>query len=388
MNNKHIGFAVAIFLIAIISTGPSFSQLPTPTASCVGDYDLNGHYHPKGEHYTIVKGGTTYDCVACGGCTPINSKSGGTSTSYGGAPSSEQFAQQMMVNILGSLIQQALAPPPDNSAYLAQQAALEKAKKEAEKKAKLAKWQQLEQAKADRQQKEKDNLRSMLDVAAPGTERADAAGTFDVIDWGGTTDEFQARSTGRYDTSGLTLMQRLACANDFAERARDASQKGDYVNARYLNEQAENVMVGRNTELECQCDDVAEASPVTDLATTEMTSYEDVIKKVQQDIKDLQTIKNRLKEIDAQKQVARQQIEKAREDIATVQNKPPVTKPATDNTSQDSLLELEAQQLLAQAQDDLAALEADEQDLTGQQTEIENSLKAVQQQYQTADTGQ
>jgi len=393
MKKKIICFCMAAVLATLVPEGVALSQnIPSPgNPSCTGEWDPNGQFHSKGERYSAVSGGQTYECVACGGCTPVNSKSaksgGGTAAFPSGAGASEQFAQQMMVNILGNLLQQAFAPPPDNSAYLQQQAAMEKAKKEAEQREKLAKWQQMEQARAGRQEKESNQLRSMLDVAP--LEGGSTGGAFAVVDWGGPAGEFLARGTGRYDTAGLSLMQRLACANGFAQRARASSENGDYVNARYLNEQAENAMAGRNTELECRYDDIPDMPQTADATTADMAAYEQIISQVQQDVKQLQNIKFRLKEIEQEKQDARQQIEKAREEVANI-NSPPAgaeaetTLPSGD---EDSLL-LAAQQLLEQAQNDLAALEKDEQDLTGQQAEIENSLKAVQQQFQAAGTGQ
>jgi len=389
MNKRNIIFGMVAFLAAAIFPWPIFAQLPTPTASCTGEWDPDGQYHPKGERYYAVSGGQTYECVACGGCTPVNSKSGGGTSAFpSGAGTSEQFAQQMMVNILGSLLQQALAPPPDNSAYLQQQAALKKAQKEAEQRERMAKWQQLEQARAGRQEQENNQLRAMMEVTP--LDGKDAGSAFAVMsDWGSPADEFQARGTGRYDTSGLSLIQRLACANDFAQRARTASANGDYVNARYLNEQAENAMAGRNTELECRCDDIPDMPQTASATTADLAGYEQILNQVQQDVKQLQNIKLRLKEIEQEKQDAIQKIEKVQADIANIKNQPagPEAKTATPAEDDDSLL-LAAQQLLEQAQNDLAALEKDKQDLTGQQAEIENSLKAVQQQVQAAGAGQ
>lgn len=379
MRGKVIPFFTSALIAGLLTSVAGFSAPPTPSAQCAGEWDAEGGFHERGEHYQTTSGGQLYNCVACGGCKPAGGGGGGGGSSgmSGGLPTSEEFAQQMMMGIIGNLIQQAFAPPPDNSAYLEQQAALEKAKKEAEQRERMARWQQLEQLRADQQDKENSQLRSMLDV--PSLDEPAGGGAFDVMDWGDRADELPARGTGRHDTSSLSLVQRLACANDLAQRAQQASEKGDYVNARYLNEQAQNAMSGLPTELECRYDDAPAMPQSASAVTPEMASYQDIIGQVQRDVQRLQDIKFRRVEIEQEKQAAITQIDKARDDIITIKNKP--------SADDDSLL-LEAEQLLAQAENDLAALEADEQHLAQQQTEIENSLKAVQEQFQPGATDQ
>lgn len=377
MNRKTLRLFTGALLLALMTTTPGLSAPPTPTAQCAGEWDSDGGFHERGEHYQTTSGGQLYNCVACGGCTPAGSGGGGSSGMSGGLPTSEEFAQQMMMGIIGNLIQQAFAPPPDNSAYLQQQAAMEKAKKEAEQRERMARWQQLEQIRADQQNKENSQLRSMLDV--PSLDEPAGGSAFDVMDWGDRADELPARGGGLYDTAGLSLVQRLACANDLAQRAQQASENGDYINARYLNEQAQNAMSGLPTELECRYDDAPAMPQSASAVTPEMASYQAIIGQVQRDVQRLQDIKLRRVGIEQEKQAAIAQIDKAREDINTIKSQP--------SNGDDTLL-LEAEQLLAQAENDLAALEADEQSLAQQQTDIENSLKAVQEQFQPGATDQ
>lgn len=365
---------MSVAILLLVFSGSGFAQ------TCVGDFDHNMNYHRKGSHYTYIKDGKSYKCIACSGCTPVETGSAGGA----GMPAvpggyGQSFEMQMMSGILGSMIQAALAPPPDNSAWLQQQAALEKAKKEAEQKERLAKWQQLEKEAAGRRKKEKDQLVSMLDVMPLDS---DGGGAFDVVDWGAPEDELKPRGTGSYDTAALTSMQRLACANYFARQAMDASGKGDYVQARYLNEQAEQAMTGRPTEIECRSDAMPDVPDVSAASSVDMDLYANVINTVQQDIGRLQDVRVRLRDVEKQKKTAEQKIQKAREELAQLNSTPADPAAGPEEAAQDDQLELEAQRLLAEAESELAAAENDEQELLQEQGEIENNLKAVQQQFQ------
>lgn len=235
-----------------------------------------------------------YDC-------PGKGSGGGISLGgVGSYRSSEDFARGMAMNLLGSMISAALNPQPqvdpDYEEYLRQQQeALAKKKAAVERKERELKWQQWQESRSQKDTNQLGDILGSVDKKSTGGGSLD--GFLGVLE-----NELQPRGTANYETSALSLVDRLRCATYFSNKASAAAGRGDHVNARYLNEQAQKAMLGQITDEECQFSalpDIPKAptpQPVSN--QQEIAYYESMIKSVQQDVKKLQDIDIKLKETD------------------------------------------------------------------------------------------
>jgi hypothetical protein len=297
----------------------------------------------------------------------------------------------VMESILSSFINAVLSPQQDNAAaaaaaYKAQQEALAK-KKEQERQERIARWQQMQNGSA--QQRSNEDKQLALLLGGP-----DSNGSIGMESTGGglpgfdlsipkiPENELQPRGAGRYDTSKLSFLQRLSCVNDFSQRALAAANSGDHVNARYLNEQAQKVMSGQMTELECQCPDLPEApEPQTQETQGQMAFYESMIKSVQEDAGRLQDIEIKLGEADEKIKQAQEEEQQAEQVITEIHNRAASAQTPEEKQECDDLL-AQARQVRQEAQQRKQEATNDKQTYLGEQEEIISKLEDLKKNMQ------
>jgi hypothetical protein len=280
--------------------------------------------------------------------------------------------RQMTLNLVGSLISAALNPQPEvDPAYQQQllqqqQEALAK-KREEERQNRLVLYQQLQEQSARQIKEENQGLSGMLDVV-------------DLYE-----NELQPRGTANYDTSDLSLMDRLRCAAYFSNKASAAAERGDSVNARYLSEQAQKAMLGQTTDEECQFADLPDVpeplTPQSQEPQGEIAAYESMIESVQQDVKKLQDIEIKLKETEGKIKAAEEKKQQAEQIITQIKSRPAEVEKPEEKQKDDDLL-AQAQALLQEAETELHDSNNAKQTLLEQDENIRNRLKEVQESIQ------
>ena len=316
-----------------------------------------------------------------------------TTAPAGGFKSSEQFAAQALGSLLGSLMQNLFAPPPQvDTSYQEQlrkqQTEAAKIKeKELKRQKSLRQWQELQEKKAaEKAEKERQSRELLAKMETFGAEEplgmeSVRGGKLEAFKWEKHEEELelQALGTGRYDTSTLSAWQRLLCAAHFSNQALMAIKDGDEVRARYLNEQAEKVSSGQMIELECKFP-VLPQPPQPEKAESKMASYVNLLGKVQKDIKTLQDIEIKIKETDVKKKQAESKKEKAEKMIAESDRARNTGKPK-DKAKSKSLKD-EAQRLLQEAQNELEQVNKRRKELLNEQDKIQDELKQMQEQIE------
>ena len=326
--------------------------------------------------------------------SPTSAVPWSTTAPAGGFKSSEQFAAQALGSLLGSLMQNLFAPPPQvDTSYQEQlrkqQTEAAKIKeKELKRQKSLRQWQELQEKKAaERAEKEKQRRELLAKMETFGSEEplvmeSTSGGKLEPFKWEKPEAEeleLQALGTGRYDTSTLSEWQRLLCAAHFSNEALIAIKNGDEVRARYLNEQAEKVSSGQMIELECKFPVLPQPSE-PEKAESKMAAYVNLLGKVQKDIKTLQDIEIKIKETEVKKKQAESKKEKAEKMIAESDRARDTGKPK-DKAKAKSLKD-EAQRLLQEAQNELELANKTWEELFKEQAKIQNELKEMQEQIE------
>jgi|GEM_PF-2613401 len=366
-----------------------------------------GHYCTKPEcqktlNAISVQGFNVYGNEAiCVGCDSPKGGGGGSMPlgGLGGHVSSEQFAKgvamDIMTTFLSKAIENAINPQQDNAAnaaaaYQAQQEALAK-KKEQERQERLARLQQMREQSAQQRNNEDDQLTSMLDITGPNgstgmeSTAGGVLGGFDLSIPKIPENELRPRGTANYDTSALSLMDRLRCAAYFSKSASVAAERGDHVNARYLNEQAQKAMLGQITDEECQFSDLPEvpqpSQPQPQETQEQMAFYESMIKSVQEDAKRLQDIEVKLGEADEKIEQAQEEEQQAEQVITEIHNRAASAQTPEEKQECSDLL-AQARQVRQEAQQKKQEVTNDKQTYLGEKEEIITKLEDLKKNMQ------
>lgn len=372
--------------------------------------DYAGHYATKPECEKARKSqdpAVASRCKCVGSDSPRGGAGGGANLGWsGGHGSSEAFAKHMILNhMLDNLFKAALAPPQDDTAYQEklrqQQEAAQKAaaiKKEHERQENLQKWQNLQnesaqqlKAQEHRKVQEGAELLALLDTSGsrePLSMESISGGNLEGFNRDKpeiVKNEFQPMDTGRYDTSALPLQKRLQCADYFSQKALAAAKNKDDINARYLNEQAQKVMSGQMTDIECQFPDLPDVpeppKPPPSADREEIAYYESLINSVQQDIVRLEDIEVKMRKTEAKIKHAEEKKRQAEQTITEVQDRVLTAEEPEEKRQCDDLL-AQAQALLQESQDEIQVATDARQTLSDQRTQITAQLKEIQQKTQ------
>ncbi len=300
-----------------------------------------------------------------------------------GYGSSEQFAKDMMMNTISNFILHALTQPHVDPAYEAerrrQMEEEARRKREEDRKRRLSLYKQLNEKFKSQREEENQDLSDMFNVVG-SHDSGSLDGFLGVLE-----NELQPRGTANYDTSALSLVDRLRCATYFSNKASAAAGRGDHVNARYLNEQAQKAMLGQITDEECQFSDMPDVpeppKPQIQEIQKEMEFYKDMLITVQQDVKKLQDIDIKLKETDEKIKQAEEKKQQAEEKITELQNRAASADKPEEKQECDDLL-AQARQLEQEAQQQIKAAIDDKQNYVNEKENITNKLKEVQKSMQ------
>jgi hypothetical protein len=356
---NHIRFIAVLWVaVAMLGAGEAFAGM-----ECEGT-QYGGVYYKKGQHYYPVKNGVTYDCVACGSCSPMSNSSGPSSAMPFGAGLSP--AQLMAYNLAIPLLSAALAMPEDNYADIQQQqAARQKAQQEAEQRQYLERVEQ--KKKLDALAAGKGDPEEDLAVALGG-KGSGQTGAGEV-----SSGDLTPFNVSKVKAGSGPQFQQLLCAAYFSRLAEEAANNGDEDKARFMGQQAEIVMAGGTPEVQCQ---YPPAPDVPVPGGKEPAADTGVIAMVQRDIQDLSDIDARLQVIGREKTQLLDEKNQLEKEIASGK-----TGASAQKAKDDGLL-LEKKKALQRKENDLAALETERAKLISRQSEIRNQLQGVKDQIQ------
>lgn len=307
----------------------------------------------------------------------------------GGYGSSRDIMRGMAMDFVGNMIWAALNPQNNAAAAAAAEAhrkALAKKKAEEDRKRRQLLYNNLNKDYQSQREEAYKDLGDMLGgdpYDSPGLGSA-GGGSLDGF-LGVLENELQPRCTANYDTSALSLSDRLCCAAYFSNKASAAAERGDHVNARYMNEQAQKAMLGQITDEECQFADMPDVpeppKPQIQEVQKEMEFYKDMLITVQQDVKKLQDIDIKLKEADEKIKQAEEKKQQAEQKITELQNRAASADKPEEKQECDDLL-AQARQLEQEAQQQIQAAIDDKQNYVNEKENITNKLKEVQKSMQ------
>jgi hypothetical protein len=340
---------------------------------------------------------------ACANCHPSCSQ--GSSTSSGSSSSSssshapsltlgQSATVQIFGSLLDSLVDSILSTKKPDTAAIEQQLADEQARQRQAQAIALAEWQaQQNKLAKDYQLEQQQRLQRGNDLFKQihGEESSTSAespgGKLGGFRWDTPSSDktmFTSLSTGRYDTSGLKSVQRLACAADFSRKAQ-AVQDSNPEQARFFNEQADRVTTGKAVEVACSFPPPpAVPEPVV---SAQMLQTEKNIQTVQLDIKELQGIETKVQKVQSDKSAAQEKVQQAEAARQQAEADKAGAKPDDAGLMAEIMRrQAEAQAQLDDANQKLKALSDQEQELSQRKEAIHQELQQIQQQNRSGGT--
>jgi hypothetical protein len=339
-------------------------------------------------------------CPTCHpSCSQVSSTSSGSnaSSSSSHSPSltpGQSATVQVFGSLLDSLVDSILSTNKPDTAAIEQQLADEQAKQKQAQAIALAEWKAQQNKAAKNQQLEQkqrlqqgDSLLREMHGGEDSTSVESPGGTIGGFKWDTPAPGVAgvpSLSTGRYDTSGLKSVQRLACAADFSRKAQ-AVQDSNPEQARFFNEQADRVTAGEAVEVACSFSPMpAVPEPVV---SAQMLQTEKNIQTVQLDIKELQGIETKVQKVQSDKSAAQEKVQQAEAARQQAETDKASAKPEdTALLAEIMRRQAEAQAQLDDANQKLKALSDQEQELSQRKEAIHQELQQIQQQNRSGGT--
>jgi hypothetical protein len=339
-------------------------------------------------------------CVNChpsclqGSSTSSGSSASSSSSHTSGLTPGQSAEVQVFGSLLDSLVDSILSNKKSDTSQIEQQLAEEQARQKQAQAIALAEWKSQQNKAAKNHQLEQeqrlqqgDALLKEMHGGESSTSAESPGGKFGGFRWDTPSNDktmFTSLSTGRYDTSGLKSVQRLACAADFSRKAQ-AVQGSNPEQARFFNEQADRVTAGEAVEVACSFPPMpAVPEPVV---SAQMLQTEKNIQTVQLDIKELQGIDTKVQKVQTDKSAAQEKVQQAEAARQQVETDKASAKP-DDATLMAEIMrrQAEAQAQLDDANQKLKALSDQEQELSERKDAIRQELQQIQQQNRSGGT--
>jgi hypothetical protein len=291
------------------------------------------------------------------------------------------FQKQVAAAVVGSLLASVFtfdsSPNANDQAHqeqLRQQAELEKQELEIKKQNAVQAWKALQQEEAlkkDREAQQKQKAGQDL-LAKMGSPR----GGLTSFKWEKSQEselQYKPVEAPQYPTSKFSTWQRLLCAAYFSSNALNATKGKNFEQARYLNEQADKVMAGQSTTMECKLP----AVPVppdpkgAQNLTTALTAIRTNVQSLQGIETKLTDVKERLKTADNKKEVALIKFQEIQIYAAAAK---PEEKAEADNLLAEALAALQ------ESEKELADARQSEEALIQEKDKTENEIKDIEKQ--------
>jgi hypothetical protein len=290
------------------------------------------------------------------------------------------FQKQVAATVVGSLLAAVFtfdSPNADDQAHqeqLRQQAELEKQALEIKKQNAVQQWKALqyeEALKKDREAQQKQKAGQDL-LAKMGSPR----GGLTSFKWEKSQEselQYKPVEAPQYPTAKFNTWQRLLCAAYFSSNALNATKGKNFEQVRYLNEQADRVMAGQPTTMECKLP----AVPVppdpkgAQKLTTALTAIQAHVQSLQKIETQLTDVKERVTAADKKKEAAQFKLEEAQIFVAAAK---PEEKAEADNLLAEALAALQ------ESEKELADARQSEEALIQEKDKTENEIKDIEKQ--------
>ena len=351
MKAKTIFFA--IIMLAVSHLAYAYDIVPTCT-SCnrqirtATDHAPNCPYYPK---------------------SSTSSQGSGGSTGYpGGSPQ-----QQIPLMIFQMFLNEALAPP-DTSVRdeIARQNAIKQQQvAEQAKQAAIQAWIDL-QNKEDLQRKIAKEAEIKRGEKVLSQMQTVGGGKLEPFSFGNPKLDLKPISQNTYPTTKLTTWERLLCSAYFSNLAKQSTKD---VDARFYADQAQRVMSGEPTYLECR---------IPQVSNEKLAKRMEEVKKIYGDMnvkmKDLQDIEAKLTETREKIKDAEMKKEEATAKLTEIQNRAVTAKPEEKAEVDDLVRQAQEQSQIADQQ--LNQAKQSEKDALNKKEQLENELENMKSQMQ------
>jgi hypothetical protein len=338
----------------------------------------------------------TCSCATCKiSCSQGSGASSGSSHGASLTPG-QSFQVQLIGGLLDQLVDSILSSKKPDTAQAEQKLAEEQIRLKQEQEIARAEWMaqqnkaaKIHQLEQDQRMQRGDDLLSLMHGGESSTSVESPGGKLEGFKWdtpAGGGVESSSLSTGRYDTSGLKSMQRLACAADFAKKAQSV-QDSNPEQARFFNDQAAKVSAGEAVEVACSFSPMP-AVPEPPVLNAQMLQTEKNIQAVQSDARELQGIETKVQKIQSDKSAAQQKVQQAEAARQQAESDKAGAKPEDAALLAEILRrQAEAQAQLDDANQKLKALSDQEQELSQRKEAILQELQQIQQQNRSGEAG-
>jgi hypothetical protein len=359
---------ITLLLLGILVISPTNVWAQTPEK--VGCSSADGKTsHKCGDSWTDNYNGVVYDCKCnCpsqgSDCIP-RSQSGGNSSYSGSNQSAEmQLMQPLIESFFDALFRKA-----DNSQRNPSFEETQKQLAEAQhNKEAMEQWQKFQVEEMAKNQMQKttqgEELLKQMETVGNGDE-------LQPFSMGNPKLDMQPLSQNAYPTSNYTEWERLLCSAYFSDLAKKSAND---VDARFYADQAERVMSGEPTFIECRM------PKVSDEKVKRMEEVKILYNEMNVKFNELQDIEYKLKAAGSTVLKTDSIKVKAAEKLSKIQNEAPMAR-AEEKSHVDSLL-IQAQRELREAESQLELAKNSERDLlnrkTGSETEFNNLKTQIQ----------
>jgi hypothetical protein len=251
-----------------------------------------------------------------------------------------------------------------------QRQAAEKAKNDA-----LHKWAKAQSDEEIRKQVEQqEKLKRGEEVLSQMQPVGGGSRKLEPFSFGSPKLEIQSIEQGGFPTAKLSDFEKLMCSAFFSNMAK---QSGSAVDAKFYADQAERVMSGQSTYIECR---VPKASSEAMAARTKAVKklYEDAALKIQ----DLEKVEVKLSDANERVAAATSKKEEATTKVKELEARAAGTAPEQKNEI-DELTAL-AQKELQDAGDELGQAQQSQKDLADKKTQLENELNNLRSKAQAS----
>ena len=359
-NRLLVVFLVCMGMTSIVATGNAGVEI-----DCYGSLQA----------YAIDPNMRNYTCDCRNGarsmpvCTPKSSSSSGSTGYSGGSPQ-----QQMMQSIFAPLFQGLFAPPPDTSAQ-DEKARLDAIKRQQEEEQKrlaaIQAWIDL-QNKEDLQRKMEQEAKIKQGAKVLSQMQTVGGGKLEPFSFGNPKLDLKPLSQNTYPNTRLTIWERLLCSAYFSNLAKQSTKD---VDARFYGDQAQRVMIGEPTYLECRIPQVS-----NEKLAKRMEEVKKIYEEMNVKIKDLQDIEYKISESKEKIKNAELKKEEATAKLNELQNRAATAKPE-EKAEVDDLTAM-AQKQLQDAEQELNQAKQSEKDALNKKEQLENELENMKSQMQ------
>ncbi len=291
-------------------------------------------------------------------------------------PSGANPAQAMALGIIGAFLNEALSPPPDNSHQEQLFKQREEQKRQAAEKSKqmaLKQWQE-RQAEEDLQRKMEQEARIRQgEKMLAQMHTVGGGGKLEPFSFGNPKLDLKPLSQKTYPTAHLKDWDRLLCSAYFSNMAKQSTKN---VDAKFYADQAQRVMSGEPTYLECRIPRVS-----NEKLAKRMNEVKKLYSEMSVKINDLQDLEYKISESKGKVENAELKKKEAVMKLNELENRAAAARPE-EKPEVDELAAM-ARKQLQDAEQEIDQAKQSEKDALNKKEQLEKELENMRSQAQS-----